>query len=319
MVSGHIPVCGSIRGDAQANTSARVCPGGAGPFLSPIKEENDCVGHFNDKTAIVTGGASGIGRALCDALSQRGARVTVADINREGAEQVALGISATGGLAQGTHLDVTRAESVQQLIDETVAERGKLDLMFNNAGVCMVGEVRDMDLEQWRHIMDVNLWGVIHGTTAAYQRMLEQGFGHIVNIASADGLMPFPMMTAYSTSKHAVIGLSTGLRAEAAGLGVKVSVVCPGLIRTGMQEALTVVTRLRDMEALRSEFLQSPMMMDAGQCARVILNGVERNRGIIMVTAFARVCWWLYRLHPALISPLNRAWVRTIRAHRSES
>jgi short-subunit dehydrogenase len=115
-----------------------------------------------------------------------------------------------------------------------------------------------------------------------------------------------------------VIGLSTGLRAEAAELGVKVSVVCPGLIRTGMQEILTVVTRLRDQDALRSELPQSPMMMDAARCARIILRGVERNRGMIIVTAFARICWWFYRLHPALIKPLNRAWVSAIRAHRSQ-
>jgi NAD(P)-dependent dehydrogenase (short-subunit alcohol dehydrogenase family) len=283
-----------------------------------VHKEDRILSHFKDKVALVTGGASGIGRALCEELGQRGARVIVADINVEGAEQVASAVATIGGMARAAHLDVAQAEAVQLLVDETAEKEGRLDFVFNNAGICMVGEVRDMDLEQWRRIVDVNLWGVIHGTTSAYQLMLEQGSGHIINIASADGLMPFPMMTAYSTTKHAVIGLSTGLRAEAAELGVKVSVVCPGLIRTGMQEALTVVTRLKDVDTLRGKMLQSPMMMDAVQCDRVILRGVERNRGIIMVTAFARVCWWLYRLHPALIKPLNRAWVSTIRAHRSE-
>jgi NAD(P)-dependent dehydrogenase (short-subunit alcohol dehydrogenase family) len=276
------------------------------------------VSHFKDKVAIVTGGASGIGRALCEQLGQRGARVVVTDINTEGAEQVASAIATAGGLAQGAYLDVTKAEDVQRLIGETAAEQGQLDFMFNNAGICMVGEVRDMDLEQWRRIMDVNFWGVVHGTMAAYQVMLKQGFGHIVNTASADGLIPFPMMTAYSTTKHAVIGLSTGLRAEAVGLGVKVSVVCPGLIRTRMQDISTMVTELRDVNALRRELKQHPVGMDADQCARAILRGVERNRGIIVVTAFARICWWLYRLHPALIKPFNHTWVSTIRAHRIE-
>lgn len=274
--------------------------------------------HFKGKVAIVTGAASGIGQALCEELGRRGASIVVSDINVEGAEQVASGITTAGGLACRVHLDVTQAEDVQRLVEETAAEEGRLDFMFNNAGICMVGEVRDMDLEQWRRLVDVNLWGVVYGTTAAYQVMLRQGSGHIVNIASADGLMPFPMMTAYSATKHAVIGLSTGLRAEAADLGVKVSVVCPGLIRTGVQDALTVVTRLRDLDALRSEFLQSPTGLEAAQCARVILRGVERNRGIIVVTAFARINWWLYRLHPALIKPFNNTWVSTIRAHRIE-
>jgi short-subunit dehydrogenase len=124
------------------------------------------------------------------------------------------------------------------------------------------------------------------------------------------------MMAAYSATKHAVIGLSTGLRAEAAGLGVKVSVTCPGLIRTPMQIKSTMITELRDEEALRRRFLRLPVGMEAPQCARIILRGVERNRGIIVVTAFARFSWWLYRLHPALIRPFNNTWVRTIRTHR---
>ena len=190
--------------------------------------------------------------------------------------------------------------------------------MFNNAGICVAGEMRDMDLEHWRRLVDVNLWGVVYGTMTAYQVMLNQGFGHIVNTASADGLIPFPMMTAYSATKHAVIGLSIGLRAEAAGLGVKVSVACPGLIRTRMQETSTMVTELRDEDALRRGLQQHAVGMDAGQCARIILRGVERNRGIIVVTAFARINWWLYRLHPALLKPFGHAWVSTIRAHRIE-
>jgi short-subunit dehydrogenase len=244
--------------------------------------------------------------------------ITVADIDSEGAGQVAVGINAAGGRARGVFLDVTQGQSVQELVQETVLEHGRLDYMFNNAGICIVGEVRDMGLEQWRRIVDVNLWGVIYGTTSAYEMMLEQGYGHIVNMASADGLMPFPMMTAYSTTKHAVIGFSTSLRAEAAGLGVKVSVACPGLIRTGMQNATLLVTPVEDVEAARA-LLPENMMMDAGKCARIILRGVARNKGIILVTAFARVAWWLYRIHPALIKPLNRYWIKNLRAIRSES
>ena len=125
------------------------------------------------------------------------------------------------------------------------------------------------------------------------------------------------MMTAYSTGKHGVIGLSTSLRAEAAELGVKVSVVCPGLIWTGMQDAIELVSKVKDRDAI-SELTPGRMMMDAEDCARLILRGVERNKGIIIVTAFARVCWWLYRLHPTLIKPLNRYWVKAVRAARRE-
>jgi NAD(P)-dependent dehydrogenase (short-subunit alcohol dehydrogenase family) len=276
------------------------------------------VSHFKDKVAIVTGGASGIGRALCEELGQRGAQVVVADINVEGAERVASDITIAGGLAHGVRLDVTQAEDVRKLVEGTAAEEGHLDFMFNNAGICVVGEMRDMDLAHWQRLIDVNLWGVIYGTMAAYEVMIKQGFGHIVNAGSADGLIPFPMMAAYSATKHAVIGLSTGLRGEAAGLGVKVSVTCPGLIRTPMQLDSTMVSQLRDEDALRRQFAQLPVGMEAPQCARVILRGVKRNRGIIVVTAFARINWWLYRLHPALIKPFNNTWVRMIRDHRIE-
>ena len=115
-----------------------------------------------------------------------------------------------------------------------------------------------------------------------------------------------------------LIGLSLGLRGEAAGLGVKVSVTCPGLIRTPMQLKSTMVSQLRDEDALRRRFLRLPVGMEAPQCARAILRGVERNRGIIVITAFARINWWLYRLHPALIKPFHNTWVRMIRTHRIE-
>ena len=103
-----------------------------------------------------------------------------------------------------------------------------------------------MGLEHWRDIVNVNLWGVIHGTTTAYQVMVRQGFGHIVNIASMAGLVPVPMETAYVTTKYGVVGLSLSLRAEAGQLGVKVSVVCPGFVRTGIYEAASVLKVSRE-------------------------------------------------------------------------
>ena len=265
---------------------------------------------FMDKVVIVTGGSSGIGRALCEELGRRGAVVTVADINMEGARQVASAIAKSGGRSSAAHLDVVRAEDVQELVEETASTHGRLDYMFNNAGVGMAGEVRDMDLEHWRRILDVNLWGVIYGTTTAYQVMIKQGFGNIVNTASVAGLIPIPMETAYAATKHAVVGLSTSLRAEAAELGVKVSVVCPGFIRTGIYEAATCFGAKRQ-DVISN--LSSIKMMDATDCARVILRGVARNRAIITVTAFARFVWWLYRLRPTLLAPLERKIIRWFR------
>lgn len=270
--------------------------------------------YFKGKVAIVTGGASGIGRALCEELGARGATVIVADINAEGAQQVASAIATADGRARSVHLDVSQAEKVQKLVDETVSEDGRLDYMFNNAGIAIGGEVRDMNLEHWRRIMDVNLWGVIHGTTAAYRVMLGQGFGHIVNTASAAGLIPVPMETAYAATKHAVVGLSTSLRGEAAGLGVKVSVVCPGFVRTGIYDAVTILNADRQKVLAGIPFRK----MDAAKAARVILRGAHCNRAIITFPLHARALWWLFRLCPGMLALLAGRMVGDFRALRAE-
>ena len=272
--------------------------------------------HFENKVAIATGGASGVGRALCEELGQReAAMVVVADINAEGAGQVTSAINTAGGQACAAHLDVSRAEDVQKLVEDTASEHGRLDFMFNNAGIALCGEVRDMDLEHWQCILDVNLWGVICGTTAAYRVMTHQGFGHIVNTASLGGLIPEPMATAYATTKHAVVGLSTSLRAEAAGVGVNVSVVCPGFVQTRALDTATYVGVKRE-DAISE--MSSMKMMDAADCARVILRGVERNKAIITDTALTRLLWWLYRLNPAILTPFLQKGVSDMRALRIE-
>jgi len=273
--------------------------------------------HFESKVAIVTGGASGIGRALCEELGRRGASmVAVADINSDGAKQVASSVTAAGGLAREAQLDVSRADHVQKLVAETVSEHGRLDYMFNNAGIAMCGEVRDMDVKHWQRIVDINLWGVIHGTTAAYRVMTRQGFGHIVNTASLGGLIPEPMATAYVTTKHAVVGLSTSLRAEGAELGVKVSVVCPGFVKTGALDTATYIGVKRE-DAISE--MSGMGMADVTKCVRVILRGVERNRAIITDTGVTRVLWWLYRLNPGILGPFLKKGVSDIRALRIET
>jgi NAD(P)-dependent dehydrogenase (short-subunit alcohol dehydrogenase family) len=274
--------------------------------------------HFKDKIAIVTGGASGIGQALCEELGQREALVVVADLDGEGARRAASRITENGGRASAAHVDVTQAADVQRLVDETVSRHNRLDLMFNNAGVTICGEVRDLELSHWKRMLDVNLWGVIHGTQAAYRVMVEQGFGHIINTASLDGLMPMPMATPYTAAKHAVVGLSTALRLEADKLGVRVSVACPGAVQTGVLDTATYVGVKRE-DAIE-EMVSGFKMMDAAVCARSILRGVERNKAIVLDGAVHnRLFWWLYRICPNLFNRLMQVGVSEIRKHRIES
>jgi short-subunit dehydrogenase len=168
-----------------------------------------------------------------------------------------------------------------------------------------------MNLEQWKRIVDINLWGVTYGTLAAYKVMVKQGSGHIVNTASSAGLVPAPLLTAYSMTKHGVVGLSTSLRAEGAELGVKVSVVCPGLIDTAIFDSTTYVNTTK--EITWSIVPPTIRMMSAGDCARAALQGVARNKGIIPVQAPAHILWWLNRLSPRILASQS---VKTLEQYR---
>ncbi len=163
---------------------------------------------FTGKVAIVTGGASGVGRELSRALAGDGAIVVVADINLDGAKKTVSEIKAGGGTATAEKVDVTREADVKKLVEKTAGKHGRLDMIFNNAGVIVVGDMRDITAEHFRRIVDINLWGTIHGTMSAYPVMVKQGFGHIVNMASVAGLVPYSTGVPYSTTKHAIVGLS---------------------------------------------------------------------------------------------------------------
>ncbi len=270
---------------------------------------------FKDKVAIVTGGGSGLGRALCRELATRGSICVVTDLNIEGAREVSEAINADGGRSCALKLDVTQQQEVTAAIDEAVSRYGGLDFMFNNAGIITLAEVRDMDPEHWRELIDVNLMGVIHGTTAAYSRMVSQGGGHVVNIASVGGLITLPTYTAYATTKHAVVALSNSLRAEGVGLGVKVTVVCPGMMDTGLGAAAKILGAKR--EDLENQGY-SKRAMEPGVAARLILAGVARNKRMIVFPFSSRLLWWIYRVRPAFLAPFESKILATFRAVRTK-
>lgn len=163
------------------------------------------------------------------------------------------------------------------------------DYMFNSAGIGLVAEMRDMSLAHWQRIFDVNLWGVMYGTDAGYRTMVQQGSGHIIDTASAAGLLPTAMGgTAYTATKYAVVDLCVSLRPEAADLGVRVSVVCPGVTRTGIFDAITCVNVEPDVARSKATSLK---MMGASDCARAVHCGVARNQAIITTTGLTRAGW----------------------------
>ena len=266
---------------------------------------------FTGKIAIVTGAASGIGRAVATRLGGLGATVCAADINEPGARETASSIVAAGGSAYAVKLDVTKSPDVSRLVDKVVKKYGRIDFMFNNAGIAIIGETRDMTDDHWKKIIDINLMGVLSGTLAAYRIMVKQGFGHIVNTASLAGLIPVPMESSYCLTKYAVVGLSTSLRGEGAALGVKVSVVCPGFVSTPIVGNYTAVGF--DRESMAADM---PPMTDVQKAAKIILSGVAGNKSIILVGRDAHVAWRLYRLWPSLVEFFGRRWMDDLRKKR---
>jgi len=269
---------------------------------------------LRDKVAIVTGGGMGLGAALCEEMASRGARVVVADINEEAAKRVADSIALKGLLATAMAVDVSREPDVSQMIDTTVSRYGRLDYIVNNAAIAIGGDARDISIEQWERVLKVNLHGVIYGTLCAYRVMAKQGFGHIVNISSASGLTPQPGNAPYCTCKHGIIGLSLSLRFEGADLGVKVSAVCPGDMKTRMYENMVVVNAIRErvVEVSRRSHFLIPQI-SAQDAARRILHGVSRNQALIIFPASVRWIWRLARLFPALIYRVSLYRMRMFR------
>lgn len=264
------------------------------------------------RIAIVTGGASGIGAALARALAADGDTVVVADRDAAGAERVA------DSLPPGSwsrEVDVMSAEAVQDLVDDVVARHGRLDLMVNNAGIGVGGPVEELSLAEWDRVIDVNIRGVVHGVVAAYPQMVGQGSGHIVNTASLAGLIPTPFLAPYGMTKHAVVGLSLSLRAEAEPNGVRVTAVCPGPVETpildGREEPGIV---MHHMNRLGREYLtQFAPPYDVDALARDVVRGIDSNAALIVTPGSARLAWRLHRLSPALMLRIVRrqvTWAR---------
>ena len=196
--------------------------------------------EFRGKCAVVTGAASGIGRAMADAFAGEGMRVVLADIEPAALEQAAAGLRASGATVLAVPTDVSQAEQVQALADRATAAFGRVDVVCNNAGVALSGVTWEYTLADWQWLLGVNLWGVVHGVRTFVPLMLKQGGeGHIVNTGSIAGLTSDPFMSIYNVSKHAVVTLSETLQKELTLLGtqVRVSVLCPGFVNTRILEA----------------------------------------------------------------------------------
>ena len=268
---------------------------------------------FRGRTAIVTGGASGIGRALGTRLTELGATVVLADIDGDAAERMA---AELGEPAEGRGLDVTDDIAFRKLVDDVADRHGSIDYVFNNAGVTLGGPTHELTAEHWNRVLDVNLRGVVNGVLAAYPRMIEQGHGHIVNTSSGAGLFAPPFVTAYATTKFGVVGLSQGLRPEAALHGVKVSVFCPGSVDTPLLDLSgppgLPPPSARTMSGREYLAVLGQKPVPAAGVARTALAQVARNKAVILAPASAKLPWYVSRWSPALGRALTGYFARRV-------
>ena len=269
---------------------------------------------WQNKSVAVTGGASGIGEALSVELAQRGAKVWLSDINGPGAAAVAKKI---GNATTAATLDVTNANAVAVHFDEIVNSHGRLDAVFNNAGIGVGGDFADLTVEHFDHCTDVNIRGVTNGVVAAYKHMLEQKSGIIVNTASSAGLLGVPLMAPYAMTKHAVVGLSTSMRAEAAENNIQVSALCPMAIETPILDTPPAGAEglwRPDIRKYLTKVGGPPYPVD--KFAAYALNQVERNKEIIVAPLGARIRIAIARYLPFAVKLRTRYVFRHILAQK---
>jgi len=250
--------------------------------------------YYLHKIILVTGGGSGMGRALCEKLAEIGATVICTDINTQHADETVAIITRNGKNAVARKLDVAQLPDFEAVIGDMVKEHGRIDMIFNNAGIGITGELRDISIDQWKKVLDINFYGVLYGSQVAYQYMIKQGSGHIVNTSSLAGVVAYiPLITPYSVSKHAVVNYTRCLRQEAKLFNIKASIVCPGLIDTPIIGSLPAVNA--DPSWNRDSIKQFEPGISAGEAADYILKGVAQNKEIILFPQMARTIFLFAR------------------------
>jgi|SRR5690625_3120434 len=257
----------------------------------------------NRKVAIVTGGASGIGKAICKELVADNVFVIISDVHKQNGEALEAELNKEAIISRFERVNVTDYKALESMMKEIYEEFGRLDYRINNAGIAMYGEMYDTTIEDWQEIVNINLWGVINGTEIGYKIMKEQGFGHIVNTSSAAGLGPSPESTAYATTKSAVVGLTTSLHYEAEAFGIKVSTLCPTFVDTPIFDEAKAINMDKSIMAKQ---LQKQKMMSPQQLAKIALNGVHKNKPIICPMPMRKTMDVIFTIFPPLHNALMR-------------
>ncbi len=250
--------------------------------------------ELRGKVVAVTGAASGIGRALAQELFGRGARVAISDVNEAGLSETARLLG--GGSAVSTHLvDVRERAAMERYAAEVEAAHGGADVIINNAGAAARATIEDMSYEDFAFVIDVNLWGVVHGVKSFMPLLRKRKEGHIVNISSINAMVPFAKNGPYNAAKYAVLGLSETLMQELVGSAIHVTCVHPGGIQTNIARSARGVT------TAEADLFGRVAKTSPRAAAQVILDAVERNRAQVFVGLDAKLMGLAKRLVPRWI------------------
>jgi NADP-dependent 3-hydroxy acid dehydrogenase YdfG len=252
---------------------------------------------FAGKVAVVTGAGSGIGQALAVELARSGASVAISDINTEGLADTEERIKAIGAPVKADRLDVTEREAFELYADAVKEHFGKVNQIYNNAGIAFAGDIEVSQFKDIEKVMDVDFWGVVNGTKVFLPHVIESGDGHIINVSSVFGLFSVPGHGAYNAAKFAVRGFTEALRQEMelAGHPVKVTTVHPGGIKTNIVRNMSAVDSV-DKEKLTKTFDRKLATTTPEQAARTILDGVRKNRARVLVGPDAKALDLIVRL-----------------------
>lgn len=273
--------------------------GRAGATLSAVEQ-------LNGRVAVVTGAGGGIGREIALALARRGVRVAATDVRRDAAEETARLAREVGGVPASAHVvDVSSAEAVAALPDLVVAEHGACHVLVNNAGVTSAGSFEKETLEDIRWIVDINVWGVVHGCHAFLPVLRQQDEAHIVNMASMVGLLGLPHNAVYALTKGAVRSFSESLRGELVGSPIGLTTVFPGAHRTGITESARGSQRALLAEMGRSR-LAPVMMRSPARLAEQVVTAIEKDRARVVGGVDARALDLWSRIAPGRTGPLGR-------------
>ncbi len=260
--------------------------------------------RFSNKTVVITGAGGGFGRAMALEFGRMGWTIGIVDINDAGSKETLEMVKRAGGQGEVFHTDVTDAGAIKEMADHFFSTWRGVDILVNNAGIAVAGAVGDVSLKDWESVVDINTWGMVYGCHEFIPRMKAQGGGHILNIASAAGLLCITKMAPYNVSKAAIVALSETLRVETAPYNINITVACPVFFNTGLLDDM----KSTDPWISEVAKIGFEVGLPADTVAKRVIKAVAKNKFYVVPMFYLKLLWLNKRLTPNFYYNLA-AWV----------